>query len=174
MAKDPKRKKTDSKGDDTQSPRKGGGQSNSFATFLKKRAPIYLGLVGLFLVFAVPSLTGKDLESLLPDEEILGAEGVRVLEEVMHYRGQDDRGITILDAIDITIKRDFSDDIYDDDSTMVLVEVTDDNGNSNVYFTFVSDEGNLEYAWSVDAESGHIDGILPGSQGLVDLVEYTV
>ena len=39
----------------------------SFGAFLKKRAPIYLGLIGLFILFAYPALTEKDLNSLLDD-----------------------------------------------------------------------------------------------------------
>ena len=39
----------------------------SFSGFLKKRAPIYLGIIGLFMIFAYPALTEKNLESLLPD-----------------------------------------------------------------------------------------------------------
>jgi len=35
----------------------------SFGAFLKKRAPIYLGLLGLFFIFAYPALTENNLNS---------------------------------------------------------------------------------------------------------------
>ena len=39
-------------------------EPKSFAAFLKKRAPIYLGLLGLFFIFAYPAITEKNLDSL--------------------------------------------------------------------------------------------------------------
>ena len=34
----------------------------SFTAFLKKRAPIYLGLIGIFFLFAYPAVMEKNLE----------------------------------------------------------------------------------------------------------------
>ena len=42
-------------------------KKNDFKAFLRKRAPIYLGLIGLFIIFIVPDLTKGDLESSLPE-----------------------------------------------------------------------------------------------------------
>ena len=43
-------------------------ESKSFTAFLKKRAPIYLGLLGLFFLFAYPALIEKNLESHIPTD----------------------------------------------------------------------------------------------------------
>ena len=40
----------------------------SFTAFLKKRAPIYLGLIGIFFLFAYPALIEKNLESHIPTD----------------------------------------------------------------------------------------------------------
>ena len=42
----------------------------SFSAFLKKRAPIYLGLIGLFLLFVYPAMTEKNLDSILDDSGV--------------------------------------------------------------------------------------------------------
>jgi len=33
----------------------------SFSSFLKKISPIYLGIIGLFIIFSYPALTEKNL-----------------------------------------------------------------------------------------------------------------
>ena len=42
-------------------------KKNDFKAFLRKRAPIYLGLMGLFMLFVVPDLMKSDLESTFPE-----------------------------------------------------------------------------------------------------------
>ena len=65
----------------------------SFSSFLKKRAPIYLGIIGLFMIFAYPALTEKNLESLLADDSFEGREKIAV-EMVKFYKGTNDTGMT--------------------------------------------------------------------------------
>ena len=59
-------------------------EPKSFAAFLKKRAPIYLGLLGLFLVFAYPAITEKNLESLLEDDSFEGNERLALELSLIH------------------------------------------------------------------------------------------
>ena len=42
-------------------------KKSDFKAFLKKRAPIYLGIIALFVVFVIPEFTKGDLESSLPE-----------------------------------------------------------------------------------------------------------
>ena len=42
-------------------------KKSDFKAFLKKRAPIYLGLIGLFVIFVIPELTKNDLQNSFPD-----------------------------------------------------------------------------------------------------------
>ena len=59
-------------------------KKNDFKAFLKKRAPVYLGLIALFVVFVIPELTKGDLESSLPE---LSAEEQQVVDILMGYNG---------------------------------------------------------------------------------------
>ena len=87
----------------------------SFSSFLKKRAPIYLGIMGLFMIFAYPALTEKNLESLLADDSFEGREKIAV-EMVKFYKGTNDKGMTILQIIEEKINDKHSDQkIFDDE-----------------------------------------------------------
>ena len=64
-------------------------KKSDFGAFLKKRAPIYLGITALFLVFVVPSLTAKSLDDTFPD---LSEEEQVVVDTLMGYDGGDGDG----------------------------------------------------------------------------------
>ena len=70
----------------------------SFGAFLKKRAPIYLGLLGLFFIFAYPALTENNLSSII-DDSFVGNERIAV-DLVKFYSGPNDAGITIFEVIE--------------------------------------------------------------------------
>ena len=80
----------------------------SFSAFLKKRAPVYLGIIGLFMIFAYPALTEKNLGSLLVDESFEGNEKIAV-EMVKFYKGSNDTGISVLEAIEEKINDKYPD-----------------------------------------------------------------
>ena len=42
-------------------------KKSDFKAFLKKRAPIYLGLIAMFIVFVIPEFNKGDLESSFPE-----------------------------------------------------------------------------------------------------------
>ena len=152
----------------------GGPKEGSLAGFLKKRAPIYLGLTGLFLVFAVPQLTATSLEGLFP--EGLTGEDRRVLEVIMSYDGPNGEGLTVLEAVDAKIKEEYGDDrIYGDRSAGVRVDVTgtgEGEGHYDVLFVFQTDEKEMRYMWGVDAASGEISGLNANAKGVIDLVDF--
>jgi len=152
--------------------KEGGPKPNSFSAFLKKRAPVYLGIMGLFLIFVVPQLTGNSLEGLFPEDL---SDGEReALDAVMSYDGPNNEGLTVLEALDAKIKEKFSDDrILDDRSAEVLVSVTETGpGMAELVFTFQSSKGGIEYTWNVNTESGEIRGANPESESVVDLVDF--
>ena len=61
-------------------------EPKSFAAFLKKRAPIYLGLLGLFFVFAYPAIT----ENVIVGSQIpIGSGTVALYMHVAKKRGSD-------------------------------------------------------------------------------------
>ncbi len=152
--------------------REGGPKPNSLAAFLKKRAPIYLGITGLFLIFVVPQLTGNSLEGLFPED--LSVRERELLDLAMSYSGPDNEGLTVLEAVEEKIRERFSDDrIFDDKSARVLVSVTEiDQGTAELVLSFESSKGGTDYTWNISPESGVIKGADAESEGIIDLVDF--
>lgn len=151
--------------------RKGGPQERSFRAFLKKRAPIYLGLLGLFLVFAVPELTKGDLEGSFPE---LPAGEREIVDMLMRYDGGDGTGLTLIEAISSKIEEDYPDErIYDDRDTSVTLAVYGAGGDSyQVLLGFKAHKGEANYDWNIDAATGEITANNPESRHAVELVDY--
>ena len=131
----------------------------SFSSFLKKRAPIYLGIIGLFMIFAYPALTEKNLESLLADDSFEGKEKIAV-EMVKFYKGTNDTGMTILQVIEEKINDRYSDQkIFDDPSTWAefSAEATNTQNYEVVFVFSVENKQSMKYEWHVNIENENID-----------------
>ena len=148
----------------------------SFSSFLKKRAPIYLGIIGLFMIFAYPALTEKNLESLLADDSFEGNERIAV-EMVKFYKGSDDSGISVIDVIEekINDKHD-GQKIFDHEKTWADFTVEAVNNNNKVYevvFVFNAENNEpLQYEWHVNIETGEIDPRDTPSKIIIQRVDY--
>ena len=148
----------------------------SFSAFLKKRAPIYLGLIGLFMIFAYPALTEKNLESLLADDSFEGNERI-ALEMVKFYKGSNDSGISVIDVIEekINDKHD-GQKIFDHEKTWADFTVEAVNNNNKVYevvFVFNAENNEpLQYEWHVNIETGEIDPRDTHSKIIIQRVDY--
>ncbi len=164
MGKDRGRRRKEGEGGEK--PRKG-----DFKAFLKKRAPIYLGLAGLFLIFAVPELTKGDLESALPE---LSAEDQKIADILMGYNGPNQAGLTVMEALSDKIAEEYPDEkIYNNKETSVDLAVS--KVNSEVYqvtFDFKSHGGEMNYDWNVNVNSNEIDANNPDSKHILDLVDF--
>ena len=166
-------------GDNSNKPKKGSSSSDSsFMAFLKKRAPIYLGLVALFLIFVIPELTKSNLEDVMPE---LAPEEGRVVEMLMTYSGPDQEGLSMAEVISDKITEEFGDGIYGHKDTAVAIEVmmvstaNPDNQNStmhNVTFEIETRDGTLTYAWRVDEDTGKVTADEPDSKHIVDIVNF--
>ena len=128
----------------------------SFGAFLKKRAPIYLGLIGLFLLFAYPALTEKDLNSIL-----------------------DDSGITILEVIEEKINEKYEGQkIFDDEETwsefvVENIENRNEGFTHEVVFLFNAENNqSMMYGWYVNVENGEISPIDLTSKSIQQTVDY--
>ena len=146
----------------------------SFGAFLKKRAPIYLGLIGLFLLFVYPSLTEKDLNSLL-DDSFEGDERL-ALEMVKFYKGSNDSGISVLEVIEEKINDKFEGQkIFDDEKTWA--EFIVEKVNKKVYevvFVFNAENNeSIRYQWHVNIENGEIDPRDTPSKIIIQRVDYS-
>ena len=148
----------------------------SFSGFLKKRAPIYLGIIGLFMIFAYPALTEKNLESLLADDSFEGNERL-ALEMVKFYKGSNDSGISVIDVIEekINDKHD-GQKIFDHEKTWADFTVEVVNNNNKVYevvFVFNAENNEpLQYEWHVNIETGEIDPRDTPSKIIIQRVDY--
>jgi len=146
----------------------------SFSSFLKKRAPIYLGIIGLFMIFAYPALTEKNLESLLADDSFEGREKIAV-EMVKFYKGTNDTGMTILQVIEEKINDKYSDQkIFDDKDTWAkfTAEVTDTENYEVVFVFSVENKQSIKYEWHVNLESGEISSTDGPSRIILQTVDH--
>ena len=146
----------------------------SFSSFLKKRAPIYLGIIGLFMIFAYPALTEKNLESLLADDSFEGREKIAV-EMVKFYKGTNDTGMTILQVIEEKINGKYPDQkIFDDKDTRAefTAEVTDTENYEVVFVFNVENKQSMKYEWHVNLESGEISSTDGPSRIILQTVDH--
>jgi len=146
-------------------------KKNDFKAFLRKRAPIYLGIMGLFILFVVPDLMKGDLESSFPE---LTSEEQQVMDILMKYDGPNDSGLTVMDAISMKISEEYPDEkIYDNKKTKVEVTVSNiDSEEYQVVLNFKSHKGEMNYNWNVDMGSEKITSNNQESKYIIDLVDF--
>lgn len=158
MAKDKKKKEEKQK-------------KSSFKAFLRKRAPIYLGLIAIFIVFAVPELTKGDLESSFPE---FTSEEEQVVDILMGYNGPNEAGLTVIDAISNKISDEYPDEkIFDNKKTIVELTVSSiDSEKYQVVLNFKSHKGEMNYDWSIDTSNGKITSNNPESKHIIDVVNF--
>jgi hypothetical protein len=146
----------------------------SFVAFLKKRAPIYLGLIGLFLLFVYPSLTEKDLNSIL-DDSFEGNERI-VVDMVRFYSGPNDSGITILEVIEERINEKYEGQkIFDDEKTWAEFIVEKENETLyEIVFVFNTENNqSIRYEWHANIETGEIFPRDTATKTIQQVVDYS-
>ena len=155
-------------------------EPKSFAAFLKKRAPIYLGLLGLFFIFAYPAITEKNLDSLL-DDSFEGDERLAV-DMVKFYTGPNDTGISMIEVIEEKINEKFEGiKIFDDEGTSAdfVVEPippfleAHNEFTHQVVFTFNTESNQpMIYSWFVNVQNGELSPIDTDSKNIQQTVDY--
>ncbi len=146
-------------------------KKSDFNAFLKKRAPIYLGIMGLFMLFVVPDLMKGDLESTFPE---LSSEEEQVVNVLMRYNGPNESGLTVMDAISMKISEEYPDEkIYNNKKTVVDLTVSSVGSEEyQVVLNFESHKGEMNYDWNVNMGSGKITSNNPESKHIIDLVDF--
>ncbi len=146
-------------------------KKSDFKAFLRKRAPIYLGIMGLFILFVVPDLMKGDLESSFPE---LSSEEQQVVDILMGYNGPNESGLTVMDAISMKISEEYPDEkIYDNKKTKVELIVSSVGSEEyQVVLNFESHKGEMNYNWNVDMTSGKITSNNQESKYIIDLVDF--
>ena len=151
-------------------------KNSSFVAFLKKRAPIYLGILALFMVFVIPTLTAKGLNDLLPTFE--QEEEQNVVNFLMNYDGGDGTGLTVLKALEEKINDAYSgSNIFNDkntnaDLTIEKIVGGDSDQTYLVMLDFNAKNGEMNYSWNVNMLTGEIDSNNSESRHVVELVEF--
>lgn len=146
-------------------------KKNDFKSFLKKRAPIYLALVAMFVVFVVPEYTKGTLEKSFPE---FSAEEQQVVDILMKYDGPNDSGLTVKEALESKIDEEYPQEkIFDHKKTTVDLTVTSVNSEEyKVNFNFKSHKGEMNYDWNVDVISEKITSNNSESKYIIDIVNY--
>jgi len=146
-------------------------KKNDFKAFLRKRAPIYLGIIGLFIIFIVPDLMKGDLESSFPE---LSSEEQQVIDVLMGYNGPNESGLTVMDAIEMKINEEYPNErIFDNKKTKVELTVSSVGSEEyQVVLNFESHKGEMNYNWNVDMSSGKIISNNQESKYIIDLVDF--
>ena len=150
-------------------------KKSDFKAFLKKRAPIYLGIIAILVIFVIPELTKNDLQSSFPDN--LTDEQKQIVEILMSYNGPNEKGLTIMNAITEQITAEYPDEkIYDNKKTKVdLVVSKSDESVEKIYkviLTFESYKGKMEYVWNVNPNTKEIEAKSSSAKHVIDIVNY--
>ncbi len=159
-------KKDDKKNRDNDKPKE-----NSFRSFLKKRAPLYLAVVAIVVVFVIPELTKGTLENSLPELPAAEQEIVNIL---MEYDGPNKVGLTVMDAISIKIDEEYlNEKIYDNKRTQIELVVTDVSAEEyQIVLNFKSHKGEMNYDWNVNTNSEEIISNNQESKHIINLVDF--
>ena len=146
-------------------------KKNDFKSFLKKRAPIYLALIAMLVVFVIPEYTKGTLEKSFPE---FSAEEQQVIDILMKYDGPNNDGLTVLEALENKIDEEYPNEkIYDHKKTVVDLVVTNvDSEEYKVNLNFKSHKGEMNYDWNVNVISEEISSNNPESKYIIDLVNY--
>jgi len=146
--------------------------------FLNKRSFIYLSAAVFFVVFIVPDMIApSDLEKKLV-ENLESDEQNIAWSIVKSYRGSDDSGNNLFDAI-ITQRENAypTEKILKHNDTMLEVSVRDmqeQKGASyyDAHFTFQTYNAVQEYIWNVNIETEEIIPLNDGAKKMMDIVEF--
>jgi hypothetical protein len=146
-------------------------KKKDFKSFLRKRAPIYLAIITMFVIFAIPELTKSDLQDSFPE---LTSEQKQVVDVLMNYNGPNELGLTVMEAITNKINEEYPDEkIFDNKKTIVELSVSKINDEEyHFILDFKSYKGELNYDWNVDKISGKITSNNQNSKHIIDLVDF--
>jgi len=147
-------------------------KESQFKKFLIKRAPVYLAVLAITVIFIVPELTKGDLQSSFP--QTLTKEEKSVVDTLMAYNGPNKEGYSLIDAISDEISEEYpKEQIYDHKKTKVNVVVSNvENEMYQVVLDFESHKDDFHYNWNIDMKTGDINGNDEESKYIINLVDF--
>ena len=153
-------------------------KESALKKFLKKRSFIYLMAAVFFVVFIVPDMIAPSALDKILVENLESDEQNIAWNIVKSYRGSDDSGNNLFDAI-ITQRENAypTEKILKHNDTMLEVSVLDmqeQKGASfyDVHFTFQTYNAVQEYIWNVNIETEEIIPLNDGAKKMMDIVEF--
>ena len=151
-------------------------KEKSAKSFLKKRAPIYLAIITMLIVFVVPEFTAGSLQDHIPND-LTGGEK-EALDTFLAYRGPNNSGLNAIDALSEKISEDYPDEkIFDNKDTVVMFSVselsisTDDE--YQIILDFKTKKENTIYEWIINTETGDITSITQDAKKIIEIVDYS-
>ena len=146
-------------------------KKNDLKSFLKKRAPIYLAVAALVVVFVIPEMTKGTLEKSLPEFSDKEQHVVNIL---MGYDGPNNSGLTVMEALEMKIEEEYPNEkIYDHKKTSVdFTVINTDSEEYQINLDFKSYKGEMNYKWTVNATSEKIVSGDSDSKYIINLVNY--
>jgi len=147
-------------------------KNSQFKNFIKKRAPIYLAVLAIVIIFIVPELTKGDLQSSFP--QTLTEEEKLVLNSLMAYNGSNNKGLSVMDAISKEINEKYPNEkIYDNKKTQVNVAISNiEKENYQVTLNFESYKDDFHYSWNINMQTGEVKGNNEESKYIINLVDF--
>ena len=146
--------------------------------FLKKRSFIYLMAAVFFVVFIVPDMIApSDLEKKLIENLESDEHGI-AWNIVKSYRGSDDSGYNLFDAIITQMENAYpTEKILKHNDTMLTVSVEEATRSAGsafyeVNFTFKTYNAMQEYIWNVNIETDEIIPLNDGAKKMMNIVEF--
>jgi len=146
-------------------------KKNDFKSFLRKRAPIYLALIAMLVVFVIPEMTKGTLEKSFPEFSV---EDQQVVDILMKYDGPNGSGLTVMEALEDKISEEYPNEkIFDHKKTIVNLTVKNINPEEyQVIFDFKSHKGEMNYDWNVNVSSEKIISNNLEAKHIIELVNY--
>ncbi len=150
-------------------------KNSELIIFLKKRAPIYLAIIAICVIFVIPEFTKNNLQSSLPDN--LSNKEKQIVEILMSNNGPNNKGLTVIDAISNKIANEYPDEkIYDNKKTKINLLVSSLNesidNNYKIILLFESYKGKINYEWDINSITKKIEPRNSNAKNIIDLVNY--
>ena len=153
-------------------------KKSSAKSFFRKRAPIYLAIIAMLIVFVVPELTKGTLENHIPNELI--GEKKEALDMFLAYNGPNNSGLNAIDVLSEKIEDDYPNEkIYDHKDTVVKFAIsaldvsTTSEGEYQIILDFETKKEKTLYDWYVNIQTGEISGMNPASKKILEIVDYS-
>ena len=151
-------------------------KEKSAKVFLKKRAPIYLAIITMLIVFVIPELTAGSLQDYIPDD--LTGNEKDALDIFLAYRGPNNSGLNSIDVLADKISDDYPDEkIFDKKDTTVGFVVNELEVSSGAEYQisidFQTKKESTTYEWLVNIDTGEVSHMNPEAKKILEIVDYS-